>query len=248
MVARKRAREPVGFYKEIKEKLRSHLERRLSALWKEGISGADFFIAAIGSGIEGFGKYEKIIDDEGNPVRGDRVLEDIRRIVTDYAVRQVLHDGIAGEITPMTRFYILWRWAYAESTLEFDDARKLAQGVGIRLDHEWNKGFIRKDKEFIGVLGPEDREVRQLEGSSELIDVLHYSLLLWKKGKNEEVLKQLGKTGFGKSDSFYRIAQAISESLPSSSKEKKLLEGFLQGRQRISESIRWQSDQAKLFE
>src|SRR5439155_6438463 len=142
------------------------------------------------------------------------------------AVRQVLHNGIAGEITPMTRFYILWRWAYGETWLEFDDAKKLAQGVGIKLEDEWNKGFISKDKEFIAVLGPEDRKLGELESSSDLIDVLHHVLLLWKKGMSDAVLKVLKETGFGKSDVFYRVAQAIAESLPSDSKERRLLEGF----------------------
>jgi hypothetical protein len=81
-----------------------------------------------------------------------------------------------------------------------------------------------------------------------LIDVLHNVLTLWKKGSGDEILKVLRETGFGKGDVLYLVAQAVSESLPNGSKEKKLLEGFLQGRQRIAEDIRTQSDQKKLFE
>src|SRR2546426_5388229 len=231
MIARKIPRESVGFYKDARDSLKAHLANKLDRLWKEGISGADFFIAAIGSSIEVFGKYDKIIDDEGNTIRADRFLEDIRRIATDYAVRQVLHNGFVEEITPMTRFYVLWRWAYGEARLDFDDAHKLAQGVGIALDQEWHRGFIRKDKELVDILGPEDRELDELEGSNELIDVLHRVLLLWKSSKSDELLTLLSDTGFGKSDTFYKVAQALAESLPSNSKEKKLLEGFLQGRQ-----------------
>ena len=248
MVARKFGKEQTGFYKEVKQDIKDHLETRLDALWKEGISGADFFIAAIGSSIEIFGKYNKVIDDEGNIIRADRFLEDIRKIVTDYAVKQVLRNGIAGDIDPMTRFYVLWRWAYGEERLDFDDARKLAQGVGIKLEQEWDKGFVEKENEFIDLLGPEDRVANELEGSTALIDVLHQALLLWKGGKNEQMLKVLNDSGFGKSNVFYRVAQAISESLPSGSKEKQLLEGFLQGRQRISEDIRKQSKQTKLVQ
>ena len=214
-----RKREKTGFYKEVRETLRQHLGTRLDSIWSEGIAGGDFFIAAIGSSIEVYGKYEKVIDDEGTPIRGDRLLEDVRRIVTEYAVKQVLHNGIAGEITPMTRFYVLWRWAYGDFRMEFDDAKKLAQGVGIILKEQWNKGFIVKNKEFVGLLGPEDRDPKKLHGSSDLIDVLHYALLLWKEGKNDEIMNLLKETGFGKSDVFYRVAQAIAESLPGGSKE-----------------------------
>ncbi len=248
MVARKMGREPVGFYKEVKDSLQAHLGGKLDALWKEGISGADFFIAAIGSSIEVFGKYDRIIDDEGKIIEAARLLEDVRRIVTEYAVRQVLHNGISGEISSLTRFYILWRWAYGEARVQYDDARKLAQGVGIDLQREWNNGFIQKDKEYVTVLGPEDRDSEELGDSKEMIDALHMALLLWKKGKNEQVLKLLKETGLGNNEVFYRVAEAVSQSLPSGSKEKQLLEGFLQGRQRISQDIRRQLEQAKLFE
>ncbi len=248
MIARKFMKAQVGFYNDVRQTLKDHLNVKLDHLWNEGISGADFFIAAIGSSIEVFAKYEKIMDDEGNVIRASRFLEDIRKIVTDYAVRQVLHNGFAGEVSSMTRFYVLWRWAFSDASLEFDDADKLAKGIGLDLPQEWNRGFIEKDKQIIRILGPEDRNEEQLGNSKELVDVLHYTLLLWKRGKTEDIVKVLKETGFGKSDVFYRVGQAISESLPSGSKEKKLLEGFLQGKQRISEDIRRQTDQTKLFE
>jgi hypothetical protein len=122
----------------------------------------------------------------------------------------------------------------------------LAQSVGIDLAKEWNKGFIRKDKEFIRVLGPEDRKLEDLERLTELIDVLHKVLLLWKKGRNDDVVNVLKETGFGKSDVFYRIAQAISESLRNG-KEKKLLEGFLSGKGRITEQVVREIGQTRLF-
>ena len=247
MVARKIEREPVGFYREVKSELAKHLNVRLDSLWNEGISGADFFISAIGASIEVFGKYEKIIDDEGNDVKGDRLLEDVRRVVTDYAVRQVLHDGFAAEIEPLTRFYVLWRWGYGDVRLEFDDALKLARGIGIDITQEWNRGFIKKEKEFVSILGPEDRDLDELKGSHELIDVLHNVLLLWNKGKNDEAVSILKETGFGKSDVFYRVAQAISESLPNG-REKKLLEVFLSGKERITEHVRRESAQTRLFQ
>jgi hypothetical protein len=228
------------------DELTKHLRSKLDRLWSEGISGGDFIVSAIGSSIEVFGRYDKIIDDEGNTIRANTLLEDVRRIVTDYAIRQVLHNGFAAEINPLTRFYVLWRWAYGESTVVFDDARKLAQSVGIDIANEWNKGFIRKDKEFISVLGPEDRKIEELEGSTELIDVLHRVLLLWKKGCNDDVVNVLKETGFGKSEVFYRIAQAVSESLRNG-KEKKLLEGFLSGKGRITEQVMKETGQTRLI-
>ncbi len=235
-VAHKIPREEVGWYNEVKEEIRKRLYERLERLWREGISGADYFIAAIGSAIEVFGKYREIRDLEGNIVKADKLLEFVRSIVTDYVVRQVLHDGVAGELSPLTKFYILWRWTYGERVIHFDDARKLAQGVGVDLASEWDKGFIRKEKELVKVLGPQDRELNEIK-TNDLIDVLHRVLILWREGRGEELKKVLVESGWGIKDSFYRVAQAISETLPPESKEKKLLDGFLSGRERIISEV-----------
>jgi len=234
IVARKMEREPTGFYNEVKEDLKKHLNKKLHRLWEEGIGGADFFIAAIGSAIEVFGKYEKVMDFEGNTIRAGRMLEDVREIATDYAVRQILRGGIAGEISNLTRFYVLWRWNYGEARVPFDEARKLAQSCGIDLAQEWGKGsFVKKEKEFIRVLGPQSRKIDDLKKTAELIDVLHKALLLWEKSQRDDMMKLLGDSGYGISEAFYRVAQAISETLPIESREKKLLDGFLAGRERI---------------
>jgi len=239
IIARKMKRESTGFYNDIKEELKTYLYGKLERLWGEGISGADFFIAAIGSAIEIFGKYEKIIDYEGNIIRASQMLSDVRRVTTDYAVHQILHNGFAGDISNLTHFYVLYRWSYGEAKLHFDEARKLATSVNVALEKEWNRpSFIKKEKEFIRVLGPQDRKFEDFRSSSELVDVLHAVLLLWEKGRRNEMITLLEKSGYGKSDAFYRVAQTISETLPNESKEKKLLDGFLSGKMRLQEEIK----------
>ena len=253
IVARKMERETTGFYNEVKTEMIAHLNAKLHRLWEEGMSGADFFIAAIGSAIEIFGKYEQVMDFEGEIICADRLLDDVREIATDYAVRQILHNGFAGEISDLTRFYVLWRWEYGEARVPFDEARKLAQSCGVDLSQKWDgKGFIVKEKAFIRVIGPQSRKIDDfhraqrlfhLEDGKELIDVLHHVLLLWEKSQRDEMLRVLAQSGFGDSEAFYRVAQAISETLPIESREKKLLDGFLAGRERIREGMR----QGRLF-
>jgi adenine-specific DNA methylase len=251
IVARKMSRQPTGFYNQVKEELKTHLNKKLERLWQEGISGPDFFIAAIGSAIEVFGKYEKVMDYEGSIVRADRLLEDVQRMATDYAVKQILHNGFAGEISDLTRFYVLFRWEYGEAKVAFDEARKLAQSCSIDLAKEWDKdGFIKKEKEFIKILGPQNRKLEDLKDSLELIDVLHCVLLLWEKSRRDEMVSLLQESGYGASEAFFRVAQAISETLPNESKEKKLLDGFLAGRERLKEEMKQRrfAYQQSLFE
>ncbi|NIM17957.1 MAG: hypothetical protein GTO45_23130 [Candidatus Aminicenantes bacterium] len=249
IVARKMERQGTGFYNSVKSELKKNLGKKLDRLWQEGIGGADYFIAAIGSAIETFGKYEKVMDYEGNIIRADRLLEDVRKIATDYAVNHILEGGIAADISDLTRYYILFRWNYGSAKLHFDEARKLAQSCNIDLSYEWNRhGFIKKEKEFIKVLGPQDRKLDQIKQYKELIDVLHKILLLWEKSKRDEMIKVLSETGYGKSEVFYKVAQAISETLPPDNKEKKLLDGFLTGKTRVMEETQKVPIQRRLFE
>jgi hypothetical protein len=77
--------------------------------------------------------------------------------------------------------------------------------------------------------------------------MLHKSLLLWEKGQRAEMVQALVEKGHGKSEAFYRVAQAISETLPNESKEKKLLDGLLAGRERVQEEVEKSAPQQKLL-
>lgn len=244
LVARKIQRKPIGYLNEVKDEIKEHLKQKLQNLWKEGVSGGDFFIAGIGSAIEVFGKYEKVMDYEGNIIRADRLLEFVREIVTDYAVREILHNGVAGEISPLTRFYILYRWLFGEARAEFDEVRKLASSSGFEIADYFNRSFIKKEKEFIKILGPHERDLEEFEfgANSELIDVLHKCLVLWSQSKNDEIVKLLHESGYGYKEVFYKVAQAVSECLPIESKEKKMLDGFLTGKERYIDGIKKQSE------
>jgi len=73
-------------------------------------------------------------------------LEDVRRIATDYAVRQILHNGFSGEISDLTRFYVLYRWNYSEAKVQFDEARKLCfrnqDLAGVKLSTGWHRQYL----------------------------------------------------------------------------------------------------------
>ena len=231
MVCRKWKREPVGFYHDVKRDLKRYLDRKLDQLWDEGIAGADFLIAAIGSAIEVYGKYDRVMDDRDADVPVLRLLGDTRTLVTNYAIDRVIHGEFADKISQMTRFYVLWRWAHGEARAPFDDALKLAQSVGINLSQELGRGFIRKDKEYVRVVGPDERMSEDLAESAEMIDSLHHALNLWKNSKVKEAGRFLSEKGYGHGDVLRRVAQAISESLSDAkgNKEKDWIDGMFTG-------------------
>ena len=96
-------------------------------------------------------------------------------------------------------------------------------------------------------LGPQERDLKEVK-NDELIDVLHQTLILWKEGKREEMKKVLANSGWGNRDAFFRVAQAISETLPIESREKKFLDGFLSGKEKILSDMKDKPIQRRLFE
>jgi len=237
-VCRKGGGKEIGWFNEVIKEMEQHITEKLQSLWKEGISGGDYLNAGIGAAIEVFGQYKKIIDYEGKEISAGALLGRVQKIVTDYTVKQLLDDKIGEELSPLTRFYLLWRWTYGNAKASFDVAEKLAQTVGINLKEECNKGFVKEEKEFIRVLGPQGRTLEEIGDSTEMIDVLHKALLLWKDGRKEKMESILQETGYGGQETFYKFAQAIAETLKGDNEEKRLLIGFLNERNRLMKQAR----------
>jgi len=79
IVCRKMERQETGWFSDVKKEIKERIFN--NNLWEEGVAGPDFFIACIGSAIEVFGKYEKVMDYEGNVIRADKLLEFVREVV-----------------------------------------------------------------------------------------------------------------------------------------------------------------------
>jgi putative DNA methylase len=248
IVCRKLEREELGWFEEVKKEVIKEVERTAEEVWKAEIRGADFFVSCIGPALKVFGRYNKVMTYEGELIRADRILELIRQTITDYVIKQIFHNGIAQVLSALTRFYVLWRWAYGSSAVNYDDARKLAQGLGIELGKSRN--FIRIEKDKVRLLGPTDRKIEEIESQREkdMIDVIHWVLLLWSKNQREKLKEVLSTTGYGDKDHFYRTCQAISEVLPPGNDEKRLLEGFLAESKRVMAKLRIETKQRGLFE
>ena len=138
---------------------RELVERRLQQFWDAGIRGADMFISAIGAGMEVFTRYARVEHVSGDPVSMGEFLQEVRQVVAEFALRRVLHEpAVASELDALTRFYLLYRWAYGRAEVPFDEARKLATSVGLELTQAWGAGeVIEQDKERVRVLAHYER-------------------------------------------------------------------------------------------
>jgi adenine-specific DNA methylase len=236
MICRKRTKNEAAYFNDIKEKIEQRIKEKLTQFWEQGISGADFFISAIGPAVEVFGQYSKIEKLSGEEVSTKELLEYIRKVVSEFALKRVLKRADLGGVDMQTRFYLLWRWTFGNAKVHFDDAIKLSRSLGVELTELWDKGgLVNKEKEFIMVLGPKERARDQVfinkTKLTSMIDVLHYVLILWERGEREKIKEILNETGYARNEVFWQVAQALSEILPEGDKEKQLIQGFLYGKE-----------------
>jgi putative DNA methylase len=159
IVCRKRQGAATGYWSEVRLETRELVERRLQQFWDAGIGGADMFISAIGAGMEVFTRYARVEKVSGDPVSMGEFLQEVRQVVAKFALRRVLHEqAVASELDALTRFYLLYRWAYGRAEVPFDEARKLATSVGLELTQVWGAGeVIEQDKERVRVLAHYER-------------------------------------------------------------------------------------------
>jgi len=236
MICKKRVEEKAVYFNEIKEEIENRIKEKLTQFWEQGISGADFFVSAIGPAVEVFGRYSKVEKLSGEEVSVQELLEYVRKIVSEFALERVLKRADLGGVDAETRFYLLWRWTFGNAKVHFDDAIKLSRPMGVELTHLWDGGgFVKKEKEFIRVLDPKERAkdpafLRKTKLTS-MIDVLHHAVFLWENGKRERIKEILSETGYLGNEVFWQTAQALSEILPEGSKEKQLFQGFLYGKE-----------------
>jgi len=235
MVCRKTNRDELGFWKDIKPQIKERVEEKLQQFWNKGIVGGDFFISAIGPGMEIYSQYENVERYSGEEVTTLDLLKYVRSLTTDFVVNSLLKEASTTEVDSASQFYLAYRWTYLDNKVEFDDARRIASGMGIEVDEFSGKhGFVKQARKYTSVLGPQDRE--EVEKIDNMVDVMHKCVLLWDEGKQDEIKRLLSETGYGEKPAFWQFCQAVAETLLNGNKEKQLLEGFLTGKDKYSKS------------
>jgi putative DNA methylase len=99
------------------------------------------------------------------------------------------------------------------------------------------RGILKQSGETVRLLGPRQR--RDVEGlgladkagrMATVIDVLHRAAALWEQGDRDEVARFLAQAARGREDQVRLVAQTLVNILPAEDSERRLLEGFLAGR------------------
>jgi adenine-specific DNA methylase len=231
MVCRKAKREPWGLWDDVRRDVKRRVEEKLAFLWEQDlIRGGDFFIAAIGPGMESFSRYERVETAAGTRCEVLDLLDYIRNVATDFLVRLLLEDAATESVDKPSQFYLTYRWTFGDNRVEFDDARRIATAEGVRLETlAGDGGFVDQATKYVTVLGPRDKKRNRLEAEDvdSLVDAVHRACQLWERGDSDKLDHWLKEAGYAGSSAFWQYCQAVAECLTNGNKEKQLLEGLL---------------------
>jgi putative DNA methylase len=235
-----------GLWDDVRRELQINVKERLSFFWSQGIRGADFFISAIGPALSVFGKYERVTKLSGDEVSVGQFLDEVRGLVTNFALSKILKTSHTGNIDPESQFYVVWKWSYGDAKVPADESFKLAQALGMPTDIMWDRtGVLERSGENVQAVPIEKRKkIKDLgdkgaDGSfASLIDVLHRLCVYREKSDNEGMAEFLARSGHGQNPALWLVAQAVSEILLDGDKEKQLMQGLLNQRDKLEEASR----------
>ncbi len=236
IIGRKYRKKKIGFLNVVKKELAHHLEKTLAHLWDIHIQGSDFFIAAIGKGLEILSQFETIIDGRGSPISSSQLLHIIQSIVISFSIKKITgNEAATTELPSAARFYLLWRWLYGTKKVPFDEAKKLAQSIGFPLEENLTHSYLLKEKEYIKLLSPNERTLSSIKNINDVINQLHYLLLTFNSKKNITISSIKKKTTFDLSflapnhlNVILSLLKALSQLLSNNSTEKRMIDHFLQ--------------------
>ena len=176
-------REEIGEWRDVLSELPQRIHDWMPRLATEGVVGADAIFACLGPALEIFSRYSRVEKASGEAVPLREYLEQVWATVSTEALSMIFKDADAAGLEPDARLTAMWLWTLGAGkdesngqspddkvtastgyTLEFDAARKIAQGLGINLEQNESIVEVKAGK---ARLLPVSERTRHLFGKDE---------------------------------------------------------------------------------
>lgn len=166
----------IGDWRDVQQELPKRIHDWMPRLAAEGVAGADAIFACLGPALEVFSRYTRVEKPNGDIVSLREYLEKVWAAVSQEALNMVFTGGEAQALEEDARLTAMWLWTLSAGiadssvedddqtektdddensggskllggfTLEYDTARKIAQGLGANLDELKTLVEIKGDK------------------------------------------------------------------------------------------------------
>jgi len=153
----------VGDWRDVLAELPKRIHAWMPRLAKEGVVGADAIFACLGPALEIFSRYSRVEKASGEVVTLKEYLEHVWAAVSREALKMVFEGADASGLEEDARLTAMWLWTLGANAngngadeedivastgyeLEYDAARKIAQGLGAHMENMPHLVEIKGDK------------------------------------------------------------------------------------------------------
>lgn len=153
----------VGDWRDVLAELPGRIHKWMPRLADEGVVGADAIFACLGPALEIFSRYSRVEKASGEQVSLRDYLEQVWAAVSKEALNMIFTGADAAGFEEDARLTAMWLWTLSTSngngngksdravassgySLEFDAARKIAQGLGAHLEKLSDVVEVKGDK------------------------------------------------------------------------------------------------------
>ena len=175
----------IGDWKDVLSELPIRIHEWMPRLADEGVVGADAIFACLGPALEIFSRYSLVEKASGEKVELKEYLEEVWAAVSREALNMIFEGADASGFEEDARLTAMWLWTLRTATngdeeetdegektkslsgfsLEYDAARKIAQGLGVHLENLSHLVEIKGDTAMLFSAGMRSRYLFEKEST-----------------------------------------------------------------------------------
>jgi hypothetical protein len=205
----------IGDWRDVLHELPRRIHEWMPRLGEEGVVGADAIFACLGPALELFSQYPRVEKASGEAVTLKEYLEQVWAAVAKEALTMVFEGADTTGFEPDARLTAMWLWTLKTGTngeeanidepdeeegdgedeaggkkpkgfeLEYDAARKIAQGLGANLEALGSIVEVRSDRARLlsvgerarHLFGKEEAEVARQNRKKKALQINLFSVL-----------------------------------------------------------------------
>ena len=225
---------PNGRANLVEAEVRREVKERVYRWDLEGLAPTDQLMASAGPAMEVVGRYEKVLDNLGQPVEPEKYLIIARRAVEEAAAIEIDHLPLE-TFDPRTRFVLSWVRLYGRGIAPKSEARW--QALASDLDWDRLKGILVDDGK--GVRFSFAKEYKHnLSTESQVIDVALAMAQAWTQGL-DSVGEVLAASGRGIDDPYLWAAMGfLSSRMPEADPDAMAWTGLVRSKTGVGSAVR----------
>lgn len=168
----------IGDWRDVINEVPKRINNWLPRLAEEGVVGADAIFSCLGPALEIYSRYSSVEKASGEKVTLKEFLEEVWATVSREALKMIFEGADASGFEEDARLTAMWLWTLRTAideegetegngdekvkglhgySLEYDAARKIAQGLGVHLEHLTHLVEIKGDTATLLTAGARTR-------------------------------------------------------------------------------------------